>query len=49
MYKAELENEIDSSKIKARGLLMKKELNERRIKIIIQKLESHLKGTVGLS
>ena len=48
MYKIELENEIDTSKIKARGLLMKKELNERRIKIIIQKLESHLKGTVGL-
>ena len=49
MYKVELENEIDSSKIKARGLLMKKELNERRIKMIIQKLEGHLKGIIGLS
>ena len=32
---AELENEIDTSKVKAKELLMKKDLQERRIKIII--------------
>ena len=32
---SELENEIDTSKVKAKELLMKKDLQERRIKIII--------------
>ena len=32
---SELENEIDTSKVKAKKLLMKKDLQERRIKIII--------------
>lgn len=47
--RAELENEIDRSKVKARGLLMQKELSERRIKIIISKLESHMKNSLGMS
>ena len=31
----ELETEIDTSKVKAKELLMKKDLQEKRIKIII--------------
>lgn len=49
LIKTELENEIDQQKVKARGLLMRKELQERRIKIIIQKLEAHLKNSLGVS
>ena len=44
-----LETHFDQSKIKARGLLIQKELQERKIKIIVQKLESHMKGTLGMS
>lgn len=39
MQNTELEAEIDTSKVKAKELLMKKDLAERRIKMIIQKLE----------
>ena len=46
---SELENEIDTSKVKAKELLMKKDLQERRIKIIIQKLESHMKNSNGMT
>lgn len=49
LIKTELENEIDQQKVKARGLLMRKELQERRIKIIIQKLEAHLKNSLGVT
>ena len=49
LVKAELENEIDRQKIKARGLLMQKELSQKRIKIIIQKLETHMKSSLGIS
>ena len=45
----ELETEIDTSKVKAKELLMKKDLQEKRIKIIIQKLESHMKNEKGMS
>lgn len=47
--RCELENEIDRQKVKARGLLMQKELSEKRIKIIISKLESHMKNSLGMS
>jgi len=49
LIRTELENEIDQQKVKARGLLMRKELQERRIKIIIQKLEAHLKNSLGVT
>lgn len=49
MQNAELENEIDTSKVKAKELLMKKDLQEKRIKIIIQKLESHMKNEKGMT
>ena len=46
---AELENEIDTSKVKAKELLMKQDLQEKRIKIIISKLESHMKNEKGMA
>ena len=49
LLRAELENEIDRQKIKARGLLMQKELSERRIKLIIQKFEGHMKNNLNMT
>ena len=47
MIKQELMEEIDANKLKARSLLMKKELSERRIKLVVYKLESYLKSDKG--
>ena len=49
MQNMELDSEIEQSKAKARGLLMQKELQEKRIKIIVGKLESHMKNILGMS
>ena len=49
LLRVELENEIDSQKVKARGMLMKKELQERRIKLVLNKLEAHLKNVLNMS
>ena len=40
-------DEIERNKLKARGLLMRKELSERRIKLVVYKLESYLKSDKG--
>ena len=42
--KSELLDEVDRTKAKARALLMKKELQERRLKQIVYKMESYLKS-----
>ena len=49
LINGELENEIDQNKIKARGLLMQKEMQENRIKLIITKLENHMKNVLNIS
>ena len=49
MLNTDLENEIDQSKAKARAFLQQKELQERRLKITLQKLEAHMTGIVGMS
>ena len=43
----DLIDEIESNKQKARGLLMRKELSERRIKLVVYKMESYLKSDKG--
>ena len=45
---AELVAQIEHSKIHARGLLAQRELKERKIKLIVGKLEGHLKGPLGM-
>ena len=42
--RAELENEVDRQKVKSRCQLMQKDLSERRMKMVIEKLENHLVG-----
>ena len=43
----DLIEQIDQNKLKARGLLMRKEITERRLKTVVSKLESHLKSQAG--
>lgn len=47
LIKQDLIDEIEHNKLKARGLLMRKELSERRIKLVVYKLESYLKSDTG--
>jgi len=49
LIRTELENEIDAQKVKARGLLMKKEVQERRLKLAIMKFEAHMKNVLSMS
>ena len=42
--KADLQDDLEAAKIRARTLLMRKELEERRLKQIIGRLESFLKN-----
>ena len=46
--KAELQDDLEASKIRARTLLMRKELEERRLKQLIGRLETSLKSRVDL-
>ena len=47
LVRQDLVDEIERNKLKARGLLMRKELSERRIKLVVYKLESYLKSDKG--
>ena len=49
LIRTELENEIDAQKIKARSLLMKKEVQERRLKMTIMKFEAHMKNVLSMT
>ena len=49
MQNNDLETEMETAKTKARGLLMQKELQERRLKIIIQKLEAYMKNNLEMA
>ena len=43
----DLVEQMDQSKLKARGLLMRKEITEKRLKTVVAKLESYLKSEAG--
>ena len=49
LVRQDLVEEIEKGKIKARGLLLQKELQEKKLKSVLKKLESHLINNLGIS
>lgn len=49
VFKNELIEQIENSKVKARNLLIKKDIQIEKIKLIVHKLQNYLKTQMNLS